>query len=221
MSRTFTGTEDNFHDVVSEAKVVEPFFAEPDGRGRQDSGHLCFNLLHTSERDVILCDLQNAHFLGSSINKVYCKGAIHQAVPPGLGFISQTERLNMVFQVPELGMIAIGSPAGRVGLFTMTTWQAPKQPGYKIECILPFKSQEEKGMRPTKLLMGMAIGPIQGQETAPPPGSTQSTSHGATRKTPCTAHSTKRFRLFLTYYDHTILSYEISRPTAQDDILVV
>ena len=56
--------------------------------------------------------------------------------------------------------------------------------------------------------MGMAVGPIQGHET-PLPG--QSPKMMAERP--------RRFRLLMTYCDHTILSYEISRP--EDGDLIV
>ena len=99
---------------------------------------------------------------------------------------------------------------GRVGILTMTRWEAQKQSGYKIECILPFNSEEGKGMRPRRPLMGMAVGPIQGQETA----LQQDSPRMGTRPR-------RRFRLLMMYFDHTILSYEISRPEGEEKIIVV
>ena len=116
----------------------------------------------------------------------------------------------MIAQVPELGIVVIGNQVGRVGILTMTRWEAQKQSGYKIECILPFNSEEAKGLRPRKPLMGMAVSPIQGQESALPQSSPR-----------MGARPPRRFRLLMTYCDHTILSYEISRPDEEDDILVV
>ena len=115
----------------------------------------------------------------------------------------------MIAQIPELGVVVIGNQVGRVGILTMTRWEAQKQSGYKIECILPFSSEESKGMRPRKPLMGMAVGPIQGHETPLPQHSPKMMKE-----------QPRRFRLLMTYCDHTILSYEISRPEDDGDLIV-
>ena len=57
--------------------------------------------------------------------------------------------------------------------------------------------------------MGMAVGPIQGHGI-PLPGQSP-------RMTP---ERPRRFRLLMTYCDHTILSYEISR-LEDGDLIVV
>ena len=127
----------------------------------------------------------------------------------------------MTLQIPELGVVAIGNQAGRVGILTMTRWQSQKQSGYKIDCILPFKSQEEQGLRPKKPLMGIAIGPIQGHETKPDAGSTMDASEGAVAGPRVANGASRRFRLMMVYCDHTVLSYEISRPNEGEEMLVV
>ena len=114
----------------------------------------------------------------------------------------------MIVQIPELGVVAIGNQVGRVGILTMTRWEAQKQSGYKIECILPFDSEETKGLRPRRPLMGMAVGPIQGQETALP--------HESPR---VGVPTPRRFRLLMIYCDHTILSYEISRTDGEESVI--
>ena len=116
----------------------------------------------------------------------------------------------MIAQIPELGVVVIGNQVGRVGILTMTKWEAQKQSGYKIECILPFNSEEGKGLRPRKPLMGMAVGPIQGQETALPQESPR-----------IGTQPPRRFRLLMMYCDHTILSYEISRSSEEGDIMMI
>ncbi len=127
----------------------------------------------------------------------------------------------MVLQIPELGIVAVGNQAGRVGILTMTRWQSYIESGFKIEFILPFHSQEEQGSRPEKALMGVAIGPIQGHETKPDKGSAlETTGAPVTGPRPAT-RSSRRFRLMMVYYDHTLLSYEISRRPDGDEILVV
>ena len=175
---------------------------------------LPFNLLQTDVRDIHLfrdirfdADLKRRP-PDSSHSQVLCQQALNQRMPPGFHYLSQMERLNMIAQIPELGVVVIGNQVGRVGILTMTRWEAQKQSGYKIECILPFSSEESKGMRPRKPLMGMAVGPIQGHGTPLPQHSPK-----------MTPEQPRRFRLLMTYCDHTILSYEISRP--EDGDLIV
>ncbi|KAL9067824.1 MAG: hypothetical protein Q9161_006642 [Pseudevernia consocians] len=177
---------------------------------------LPFNLLQTDERDIHLfrdirfdADLKRRP-PDSSHSQVLCQQALNQRMPPGFNYLSQMERLNMIAQIPELGVVVIGNQVGRVGILTMTRWEAQKQSGYKIECILPFSSEEAKGMRPRRPLMGMAVGPIQGQESALP--------HESPRMG---TQPPRRFRLLMTYCDHTILSYEISRPDGEENIIVI
>ena len=177
---------------------------------------LPFNVLQTEERDIHMfrdirfdADLKRPP-PDSSHSQVLCQQALHQKMPPGFNNLAQMERLNMMTQIPELGVVVIGNQVGRVGILTMTRWEAQKQSGYKIECILPFNSEERKGMRPRWPLMGMAVGPVQGQETA------------LTQESPrMGAQPPRRFRLLMLYSDHTILSYEISRPDGEENIVVV
>lgn len=177
---------------------------------------LPFNLLQTDERDIHLfrdirfdADLKRRP-PDSSYSQVLCQQALNQRMPPGFHYLTQTERLSTIAQIPELGVVVIGNQVGRVGILTMTRWEAQKQSGYKIECILPFNSEESKGLRPRKPLMGMAVGPIQGQERALPQDSPK-----------IGAQHPRRFRLLMMYCDHTILSYEISRPDGKGDLVVV
>ena len=113
----------------------------------------------------------------------------------------------MVLQVPELGVVAIASQAGRVALLTMTkSTRGSEQYGFRIEWLLPLRSEEEKLLRPNTALMGMALGPVQGR------GMTAASAvSGDAQDQAMVADGSRRFRLMLTYYDHTILSYEIWR----------
>ena len=125
----------------------------------------------------------------------------------------------MIHQIPELGVIAIGNQIGRVALLTLTRWELTEKDrskiyaepdvqehaAFKISAILPLKSQEEKHVRPEKPLLGMAISPIQGQR----------------KMASVNGDSTRRYRLLMTYYDHTVLSYEILRETPDGQLLVL
>ena len=152
--------------------------------------------------------------------------ALHQDFPPSLHSHGFLERLNRIAQIPELGVIVVGSDTGRVAILTATWWADKSQSGFRIECILPFRSQERQGLRPWKkslnrvaTLMGMAIGPIQGQENPPEPGSTQDTITGEFPSPRTPLYSSRRFRLLLVYSEHTVLSYEISRPTGSEIVV--
>lgn len=189
---------------------------------------LPFSLVHTTETDIHLwrnippntSDLRVNMTFGLQ-SRVICRKAFQQVIPANLGLLQQIERLNMVLQIPELGIVAVGNQAGRVGVLTMTRWQTYMESGFKIEFILPFHSQEKQGCRPDKALMGIAVGPIQGHETKPDDGSAVE-YHEATVTGPRIAtRSSRRFRLMMVYYDHTLLSYEISRGPEGDEILLV
>ncbi len=187
------------------------------------SVQLPFNLLQTSESDICLFrDIRYNPSSGETAHtRVISQQALHQKLPPGLHSLSHIERLNMIAQIPELGVVIIGNQAGRVGILTATRWEALQQSGYKVDYILPFKSQEEEGLRPQKALMGMAVGPLQGHAYSPGLGGAQSTSSGgeATGR-PLSWGSSRRFRLLVFYCDHTVLSYEISRQS-EDEIVVI
>ncbi len=188
---------------------------------------LPFSLLHTTEMDIHLWR-NIAPWSDRRINvsnglqsRVICRKAIQQAIPTNLRLLQQIERLNMVLQIPELGIVAVGNQAGRVGILTMTRWQSYIESGFKIEFILPFHSQEKQGCRPDTALMGVAIGPIQGHETKPDNGSALETPEATVTGPKISTRSSRRFRLMMVYYDHTLLSYEISRTPEGDEILVV
>ncbi len=177
--------------------------------------NLPFNVLHTDERDIHLFrdieyDAWQLEVLPGLLQRqVLCRRALSQEMPPAYSSLNQLQRLNMIAQIPELGVVVIGNQVGRVGILTMTRWEARKQSGYRIECILPFSSEERKGVRPKRPLMGMAVGPVQGMGS-PLPGESPRVG----------AKGMRRFRLLMVYCDHTVLSYEISRPEGDENVVV-
>ena len=190
---------------------------------------LPFNLLQTCQFDLSL--LQDIHFSTGLVDqdaelphtRVICQEALHQQLPATSYKLGQHERLNMIAQIPELGVIAVGNQVGRVGILTITKrWLCKDEQydGIEIECILPFKSQEVKGMRPRATLMGMAVSPIQGQERRPEPGSAHdiSAESGTNQRGP--VGPCRRFRIILVYSNHTVLSYEISRPSEDETMMI-
>ena len=147
------------------------------------------------------------------VRAVLCSNALQQKLPPDIQHL--IERLNMIHQIPELGVVAIGNQIGRVALLTLTTWRSTEKPrrkvtslpdvevhsGFKISAILPRQSQERRNLRPDTPLLGMAVSPVQGHRAS-------DAGH-------------RRYRLLMTYYDHTILSYEIFRESPGGELLIV
>lgn len=146
-----------------------------------------------------------------SYTTVLCEKVLQQQMPQRLNNLANSERLNMVIQIPELSAVVVGNPVGRVALLTMTKFsKIEKHYGFRVDWILPFKSQEDQYQRPECPLMGMAVGPIQGREMMR--ASTSGDSPGSF----CTELHTssgvlRRYRLFLIYFDHTTLTFEIGR----------
>lgn len=188
--------------------------AKPDAKTLYQAPTLPFNILITCEKDIKL--LSNISQDAIS-NSCMCENAVSQTMPPGLPQLKHIERLNMVHQIPELGVVAIANQAGRVALLTMTFYQPQRQPSFKIEAILPYESQEKKDVRPEYQLVGMAISPVQGQQARAPYEELFAPFSPPLHK----ERGTRRWRLMMTYMDHTILSYEISRPRGDLEVLAI
>ncbi|KAL9102240.1 MAG: hypothetical protein Q9163_002576 [Psora crenata] len=178
------------------------------------------NILLTGETDLLFIDhgfRSGAKTSGSSHDALICRKPVQQTLPPSLQLLRETERLNMIHQIPELGIVAIGNQAGRVALLTMTYWPEEHRYGFKVDAILPFKLQEEENIRPQTPMLGMAISPVQGQSLRA--YSSSSGPYGT--YSPRSRDTFGRYRLLMMYYDRTILSYEISRPGGADDGMLI
>ena len=110
------------------------------------------------------------------------------------------DRMNFLAQIPEIGVVIVGSPKGRAAIFTLTqaslyTRGSTKRKrvfAFRLDHILPFSCQEREGLLPRKaLLAGIAVGPIQGVLG--------------------TMDLPRRWRLLLSFTDHSVLSYEIGK----------
>ena len=181
---------------------------------------LPFDILYTSEFDIrVLYSIHVRESTGKPIsyNSVTCTEGLTQEVPESLEQLFEAERLNMIIQIPELGAVAIGNQIGRVMLLTMTM-SREFGGGFRVDGLLPFKSQEEKGLRPEVPLLGMAVGPIQGRETMDQSNSRFDPPDDPSAEERKPLATPRRHRLFLFYTDHTILSYEITRLPAADDM---
>lgn len=113
-----------------------------------------------------------------------------------------TSRLSMVVHVPELSLVVVGSPIGRVLLVTptrlprpVTRAQGQLQHGMRVDWVLPRRSDEMRYRRVARPLHGMAVGPVQ--ETGDGAGVGGS--------------GPRRYRLMLHYRNHDVLTYELTR----------
>jgi hypothetical protein len=121
------------------------------------------------------------------------------------------DRLCFTTEIPELGIVLVGSPVGRVSILTLTHTRIRQSKhgktiyGFRYSPssdILPFAAQKEAYPQlgnPQNRLVGMAASPMQGM---------QGTSEGDTF--PSRVQGSRRWRLILLYKDNTMLSYELS-----------
>lgn len=122
-------------------------------------------------------------------------------------------KMSMLIKIPELSLMVVGNNYGLVALFTVTCIRGKLQvsgdaivpagmPTFRIEGLLPTKTQQLKGDRPAAPLMGIAASPMWEHRR----------EHRNLQGNLCdTDLLARHFRLLLYYNDHTILSYELSR----------
>ncbi|KAI9763160.1 MAG: hypothetical protein M1840_000872 [Geoglossum simile] len=169
-----------------------------------------FPVLFSTGKHIRL--LQSPSLRASTI----CRKALEQNIPPHLGWLSQYGRLNMVAQIPDLSLAIVGSQSGRVALLTLTTSQSiPDKYAFRLEALLPFKSQEKGGLRPDVPLVGLAVAPIQGRELAVDRSTMTDVSAGLGSRSRTEAwrrvERTRRYRLMVMYCSGSVLSYELRR----------
>lgn len=122
------------------------------------------------------------------------------------GHFHATSRLNMIALAPELSLMAIGSPTGRVVLITLTRKACPAkhdegtwEHGFRVEWVLPTGSDEAEHRKTLRPMHGMALGPVQVDDDI------GGKVGGGGPAMP------RRYRLMLHYRNHDILSYELTR----------
>lgn len=134
------------------------------------------------------------------------------------------DRLSFSTQIPELGIFIVATPDGRAGIFSLTQSKQPDQPspiyGFQLEYVLPFSKDNDKevwGSGSYARLVGVAVGPVQGMFDQSQ--STAETTGGASVPRP------RRWRLLMYFWDHTVVSYELSKmrvgePPSLGDLIV-
>ena len=178
---------------------------------RLEDGSLCDDLpcpiLHTSVRNIYLLQPSNQQSTpGPWIPPmVGLANPLRQPLQHDFEYLRMFERLNLNARIPSLGIVIIASQKGRAIVLSLAKLSAEADfplgtrdisrkkttYGMRVECILPFSSQEKENQRPFAPLHGLAVGPMQGYEDVKEEG--------------------KRWRVMLMYQDHSILSYEVSR----------
>lgn len=185
---------------------------------------LPFHVLHTTQQNILLHhtiqpDTDHRPHL-SSTKKVLCRIPLHQHLLRHDEHLARLERLNMVLQIPELGMMVVGDQMGRVALLTMTrgkaTTKKPKENefGFRLERFLPLMSQEDDNKRPKTELLGVAVGPVARHLLKRPDyldDDDYGYGHVRRREAWRELEGSRRYRVILYYRDHTLLSYEIGR----------
>ena len=138
-----------------------------------------------------------------------CHGPCLQELPDSWPeYITRSERLSMTHYIPDLGIVVVGNASGRAAIFTLTRKVEPagtkrfkvtEKCAMRLDWIVPFASQENRKERPMELLVGVAVAPLQGGESR----DEAATSSNGSRK------PSDRWRMVLTYRDHSVLSYEL------------
>jgi hypothetical protein len=142
-------------------------------------------LLHASMRNVYLLQppKPDATADGSAFvpPMVGIANPVRQCIQQDFEYLRVFERLNMSAYVPELGIVVLASQKGRAMVLLLSklgkSTQYPPEmsgnagkPNYcmRVAAILPFAYQEKANQRPFAPLHGIAVGPLQGNESVEP-----------------------------------------------------
>ena len=135
--------------------------------------------------------------------KTICRNIVKRTMQPAMQpFLAPFERLSFLTVIPELYLLIVASQAGHAALITLTRLDVYSSNGpvvnFRMDSIVPRKQEDRQGGSNCPLY-GMAVAPLQ-----------SSREKGASQG--------RRWRLVLHYYDHTVLSYEISRNGESDEL---
>lgn len=131
---------------------------------------------------------------------IFIEDPLAQDASPDLLADFHHDKLNMVVQLPDFGVLLVGNPKGRVAVFTLQQLIPDplrernniEEPVYtmRLDHILPTSGQEEEGLRPRQQLVGVSAGPVFGKSGR---------------------RAEDRCRVLMLYRDHTLLAYEVWR----------
>ncbi|KAH0493986.1 hypothetical protein TgHK011_000625 [Trichoderma gracile] len=131
-----------------------------------------YHFIRTFEKDLELRSLRGPYETGLREIGVLCPDALtlgcfqERSIRP---YFRATSRLSLMFHVPELSLVVVGSPIGRVLLITPTKLKTPIAAktagmwhhGLRVECVLPRLSDEQAHRPVLRPLHGLAVGPVQ------------------------------------------------------------
>jgi len=146
-----------------------------------------------------------------------------------------SERISMYHHIPDLGLVILGSLAGRVAVLSLTrpperhsfgpsgsdaakassSRGPPAREGarirraFRVEAVLPRKAEEDKNLRPWCTLHGIAVSPAPDHRT-----------EGLRSTVPGGGWRPRAWRLILHYVDHTILMYDIAKHEEHGEVLI-
>ncbi|KAK3905188.1 hypothetical protein C8A05DRAFT_12985 [Staphylotrichum tortipilum] len=231
-------------DEAQMSRGIIPSFGETPLLDGDISRHSLFSRLHNDrQRRIKYLELPKADFTANLV-KNYCllrttltdvelqpfdrnapciesRYLLTHQVPAGVAapwdfHSAYSERINMLIHVPELNLVAAGSPTGRVALITLTKTAkrlhlTRVQHGFRVDCVLPRKSEDDKRLRPGCTLIGLAMSPVPTHQGR---GLKLRLKSGGGR-----AVSTM-YRLIMHYKDHTILMYDVARGVTDQELLI-
>lgn len=127
--------------------------------------------------------------------------------PENESFAPPHDRLNYSTQIPELGVILVGTPAGQVAVVRLVKEVLEKgsDPIYslKIDHILSGRSVASNAGYVR--MVGFAVGPVQGMLDLPADDSDVVSDGGQA------GDRLRRWRIMLHFQDHTVVTYELGR----------
>lgn len=204
-------------------------------REKPDSAMLRnISFLRANEEDVEMLTLDDAeHDVGQVCHHVLTNINVHRRTTPW--DMRYAQRCSMLLTIPELHLVVLGSMCGRVALLTLTKppdahataedHDLPRRPrrAFRVDSVLPFKSNEDEFPRPQVCLLGIAVSPMPETESVAGMRRRRPTAYGGRRRgagapPEMEPEAPRRWRLLLYYMDHTILKYEIAkRASAEED----
>lgn len=181
-----------------------------------------YHLLRTYEKDFEMVRLPEKNAKANREISVICTNAMCcESLRDNRTrrFFRATSRLSMLAHIPELSLVVLGSPTGRVLLVTLTRLRRPEpypegqwewDRGMRIESFLPSLEDERKYRQGTtaRPLYGVAVGRL------PQVGD----GLGEDGRGPATLP--RRYRIMLHYQNHLILSYVLMRSEEGQKILI-
>lgn len=191
------------------------------------------SFLRANNEDVEMLTLDDAeHDVGQVCHDVLTNINVHRHQVPWDMRLAQ--RCSMLLTIPELHLVVLGSMCGRVALLTLTKppdahataedHGLPRRPRrtFRIDSVLPFKSNEDEFQRPQVCLLGISVSPVPETESVVGMRRRRPTAYGGRRRGAGASpemepEAPRRWRLLLYYMDHTILQYEIAKKPSEEE----